>query len=266
MCPFLHSYYWVGQKLHSSFSIRWCGKTQNFWPTQYFSIKSITKKRGILVLLDPSWVLLEWAKIRNIAFYNCSSVYPISGGHMKCALEPYCSRMKWFSVYFFGDLSEKVHSMVQLETGNFHCSWLPPNALVCHLWAFISPAVPWWSATGEEGKSQEQGVISRIYTVKLSHVHSVGVEGTWLVLDGNCQNICSDSVSDLSSFSSFNNRSWFSHFPEKHHSPWIATENNYISLTWLLVQCHCSYTHFFVFTELLLCIFMHVGRIHLPLY
>ena len=154
---------------------------QIFWPTQYFSVKSITKKRGIVIVLDPSWVCLEWAKIRNIAFYNCSSVYPISAGHMKCVLEPYCSRIKWFSVCFFGDLSEKVHSVVQLERGNFHCSWLPPNALVCHLWVFISPAVPWWPATGEEGKSQEQWVISRISIVKPSCVHSTGVEGTWLV-------------------------------------------------------------------------------------
>ena len=35
---FLSVLYCVGQKVCSSFSIRYYGKTQNFWPTQYIVV------------------------------------------------------------------------------------------------------------------------------------------------------------------------------------------------------------------------------------
>ena len=35
ICVCIFSIYWFGHKIHSGFSIRWYGKTQTFWPTQY---------------------------------------------------------------------------------------------------------------------------------------------------------------------------------------------------------------------------------------
>ena len=86
--------FWIGQKLHLGFSVRWYGKTQPFWPAQYFTIK--------LWLL----IVLQYGDVCE----HCSTVYFFFNVVSKCWEEGLNNYLRFFmSMYGISFLFEQFY-------------------------------------------------------------------------------------------------------------------------------------------------------------